>query len=176
MSVLASQQWTSFQTLRLFLPLVMVWTSTYDEKLGPNKIKEEFEAKYPQYELVIDRIEYDKLDQQTLLSHSTGNDYDVIQVNHSSLPQFVSGKVVAPLDEYMKDGSVDFSYYSQKAVTASVFNGKTYGIPYDPDCRILAYNTKILKEIGMEPPKTTADMLKIARAAFAKGYYAMNFR
>ncbi|MGI5174140.1 sugar ABC transporter substrate-binding protein [Treponema sp. OMZ 840] len=152
---------------------VLVWSSTFDQKIGPNNIEADFEAKYPQYDLEIDKIDYDSLDKQILLSHSTGNGYDVIMINHSSLSQFVHGGVVAPLDAYLADGKIDFSYYSDKAVKASKFKGKTYGIPFDPDCRILAYNTKILKELGMTPPKTTDDMLKIAKAAYAKGYYAM---
>ena len=70
---------------------IMVWSSTYDQKLAPNNIEADFEEKYPQYDLVIDKIDYNDLDKQTLLSHSTGNDYDVIMVNHSSLFFFVKG-------------------------------------------------------------------------------------
>ena len=152
---------------------IMVWSSTYDQKLAPNNIEADFEEKYPQYDLVIDKIDYNDLDKQTLLSHSTGNDYDVIMVNHSSLSSFVKGGVVAPLDKYLKDGSIDLSYFSERAVNASKFGGKMYGIPFDPDCRILAYNVKILRELGMQPPKNTDDMLKIAKAGYKKGYYAM---
>jgi len=152
---------------------VMIWSSSYDEKIGPYKVEEEFEAKYPQYDVVFDKIDYDSLDKQTWLEHTTGNDYDVIMVNHSSLPSFVKGGVLAPFDAYLADGTVDLSYYSQKAVKAGTINGQLYGIPFDPDCRILAFNTKILKEIGEEPPKTTDDVMNIARKAYAKGYYAM---
>ncbi len=150
---------------------VMVWTSSYDQKLGPNNIEQRFEEAYPQYDLEFDKIEYDSLDKQTLLSHNTGNDYDVIMVNHSSLPMFVSGNVVAPMDDIVSN--LDMQYYSRKAVDASKFDGHWYGIPFDPDCRILAYNAKIIKELGFEPPKTTDDVLKIAKAGFEKGYYAM---
>lgn len=150
---------------------VMIWTSSYDEKIGPNDIEGKFEAAYPQYDLVFDKIEYDSLDKQTLLSHNTGNDYDVIMVNHSSLPMFVSGGVVAPLDDVVKN--LDMQYYSKKAVNASKFGDHWYGIPFDPDCRILAYNAKLVKELGFDAPKTTEDVLKIAQAGAKKGYYAM---
>ena len=150
---------------------VMIWTSSMDEKIGPNKIEEKFEAAYPQYDLEFDCIEYDNLDSQTLLSHNTGNDYDVIMVNHSSLPTFVAGGVVAPLDDVV--AKLDMQYYSKKAVDASKFGGHWYGIPFDPDCRILAYNQKLIHELGFEDPKTTDDVLKIAKAGYEKGYYAM---
>lgn len=150
---------------------IMVWTSSMDEKIGPNNIEAKFEEAYPQYDLEFETIEYDQLDAQTLLSHKTGNDYDVIMVNHSSLPMFVAGDVVAPVDDVV--AKLDMKYYSEKAVNASKFNGHWYGIPFDPDCRILAYNQKLIKELGFEPPKTTDDVLKIAKAGFEKGYYAM---
>ncbi|MCQ2412256.1 MAG: extracellular solute-binding protein [Sphaerochaetaceae bacterium] len=150
---------------------VMVWTSTMDQKLAPNDIEAKFEAAFPQYDLEFDCIEYDNLDNQTFLSHETGDDYDVIMVNHSSLPAFVAGGVVAPIDDVV--AKLDMEYYSKKAVDASIFNGHYYGIPFDPDCRILAYNTKLIHELGFEDPKTTDDVLAIAKAGFEKGYYAM---
>lgn len=152
---------------------VMIWSSSYDEKIGPYKVEELFEEAHPEYDVVFDKIDYDELDKQTLLEHTTGNDYDVIMVNHSSLPSFVKGGVLQPFDSFLADNSVDLSGYPQKAVKAGTIDGKIYGIPFDPDCRILAYNTKILKEIGEEPPKTTDDMMRIARKAYKAGYYAM---
>lgn len=150
---------------------VMIWTSSFDEKIAPNQIEEKFEAAYPQYDLEFDQVEYDSLDSQTLLSHNTGNDYDVIMVNHSSLPMFVSGNVVAPVDDVV--ANLNMEYYSQKAVDASKFGDHWYGIPFDPDCRILAYNQKLIKELGFDAPKTVDDVLAIAKAGYEKGYYAM---
>ena len=98
---------------------VMIWTSSYDQKIEPNNIEARFEEAYPQYDLVFEQVEYDSLDSQTLLAHNTGNDYDVIMVNHSSLPMFVSGGVVAPMDDVV--AQLDMEYYSEKAVNASKF-------------------------------------------------------
>lgn len=150
---------------------VMIWTSSYDEKIGPNNIEAKFEEAFPQYDLEFELVEYENLDSQTLLAHNTGNDYDVIMVNHSSLPMFVSGGVVAPLDDVV--ANLDMEYYSEKAVNASKFDGHWYGIPFDPDCRILAYNQTLIHELGFEDPKTTDDVLAIAKAGYEKGYYAM---
>ena len=87
---------------------VMIWTSSYDEKIGPNNIEAKFEEAFPQYDLEFELVEYENLDSQTLLAHNTGNDYDVIMVNHSSLPMFVSGGVVAPLDDVV--ANLDMEY------------------------------------------------------------------
>ena len=92
---------------------VMVWSSTLQTKLIPNDIEAKFEAAYPQYDLVFESVEYDSLDSQTLLSHNTGNDYDVIMVNHSSLPTFVAGGVVAPIDDVV--ASLDIEYLKESS-------------------------------------------------------------
>ncbi len=152
---------------------ILLWDSTYNQKFEPYNIKADFEANNPEYELVIERVDFDNLDKQILLAHATGKDYDVIQVNHSSVSQFVAGNVLLPLDSYLTNTAIDFSTYAPAAVDVGKVKGVTYGLPFDPDCRILAYNATILKELGLEPPKTTADMLKIAEVAYSKGYYAM---
>ena len=153
---------------------VLLWDSIYNSTIEPNGIEAKFEAAYPQYDVVFDRIDYDNLDKQILLSHASGNDYDVMSVITTSLNPLWAGGALAPMDEYLEDTTLDFSTYSPAAIQAGVIDGKTYGLPFDPDCRILAFNVKILRELGLEPPKTTDDMLEIAKAAYEKlGVYAM---
>jgi ABC-type glycerol-3-phosphate transport system substrate-binding protein len=152
---------------------VLVWSSSLKSSLIPNNIEADFEAKNPGYDVIFETAEFDNLDKQVILSHATGKDYDIIQANHSSVSQFVSGGVLAPLDAYLKNTTIDLSSYQKAALEVGRVNGKTYAIPYDPDCRILAYNARLLKELGFNPPQTTDEMLAIARAGYEKGYYAM---
>ncbi len=153
---------------------VLLWDSIYNSTIEPNGIEEKFESLYPQYDVVFDRIDYDSLDRQILLSHASGNDYDVISVITTSLNPLYAGGALAPMNALLETTSLDFSTYSPAAVEAGIIDGETYGLPFDPDCRILAYNVKILNSLGLEPPKTTDDMLIIAKEAYEKlGVYAM---
>lgn len=152
---------------------VLVWSRAHNNIMVPNRIKEDFEALNPEYELIFETAEFDNLDQQIILAHRTNRDYDVMQVNHSSVKQFVSGGVLAPLDSFLEESTIDLSTYQQAAVAVGQVDGVQYAVPYDPDCRILAYNTSLLSELGFDPPKTTDDMLEIARAGYEQGYYAM---
>ncbi|HEX9438786.1 MAG TPA: extracellular solute-binding protein, partial [Roseiflexaceae bacterium] len=52
---------------------------------------------------------------------------------------------------------------------SATFNGKTYAIPLDGDFHMVYYRTDILKDLGMEPPNTWDDYLKIAKAVKDKG-------
>ena len=153
---------------------VLLWDSTYNSTIVKNGIEEKFEAAYPGYDVIFDKIAYDDLDKTILFSHASGDDYDVIQVITTSLNPLKAGGALAPMDDLIKKTNLVFSTWSPAAVKAGIIDGATYGLPFDPDCRILAYNVKILRELGLEPPKTTDDMLKIAKAAYEKlGVYAM---
>ncbi|MBR4427623.1 MAG: extracellular solute-binding protein, partial [Spirochaetales bacterium] len=145
---------------------VLLWDSTYNSTIVPNGIEEKFEAAYPGYDVVFDKIAYDDLDKTILFSHTSGDDYDVIQVITTSLNPLYAGGALAPMNDLLKSTNLDFSTWSPAAVEAGKIAGDTYGLPFDPDCRILAYNIKILRELGLEPPKTTDDMLTIAKAAY----------
>jgi ABC-type glycerol-3-phosphate transport system substrate-binding protein len=137
------------------------------------KVKENFEKLYPNISIVYDIVEYADLDQKLLIAHGTNDDYDIIQTNHSSVPQFVFAGILEPLDGYIKAAGIDFSTYQQEAVKIGQMKGIQYAIPYEPDCRIFAYNKKILKEAGVKPPNTMQEVLNVAKAVNKKGYYAM---
>lgn len=136
-------------------------------------IKEDFEKLHPDINISCDIVEYADLDQKILIAHGTNDDYDIIQTNHSSVPQFVYAGILEPLDEYAKTAGIDFSTYQAEAVKIGQMKGIQYAIPYEPDCRIFAYNKKILKEAGVNPPNTMQEVLEVAKAVSKKGYYAM---
>ena len=49
------------------------------------------------------------------------------------------------------------------------YKGKVYTIPLDGDFQMVYYRTDLLKEAGMEPPKTWDDYLAIAKALQRQG-------
>ena len=57
---------------------VLLWDSTYNSTIVKNGIEEKFEAAYPGYDVIFDKIAYDDLDKTILFSHASGDDYDVI--------------------------------------------------------------------------------------------------
>ena len=126
---------------------VLLWDSTYNSTIVKNGIEEKFEAAYPGYDVVFDKIAYDDLDKTILFSHASGDDYDVIQVITTSLNPLKAGGALAPMDDLIKKTNLDFSTWSPAAVKAGIIDGATYGLPFDPDCRILAYNIKILRDL-----------------------------
>ena len=51
---------------------VLLWDSTYNSTIEKNNIEEKFEAAYPEYDVIFDKIAYDDLDKQILFSHASG--------------------------------------------------------------------------------------------------------
>ncbi len=119
-------------------------------------------------------VEFAELDKQILLSATGGGDseYDIMMTNHSSVPQFVSAGLLEPLDDFIKSAGIDLSTYQQAAVKIGNIDGIQYALPYNPDCRVLVYNKKMLADIGMDVPKTTDDLLKIGAELIKKDIYA----
>lgn len=155
-------------------PLTMYMWSSSAKILENSGCIEDFESKYP-YDIEIIPAEYDDLESTALMMHTTGQDPDVQQVNNSSVAAFVEAGMLADLDPWLAETKLDLSTYAQAAVDVGVIDGKHYALPYDVDCRILAYNKTILEECGMKPEDlaTTDGVLAFGKAANEKGYYAM---
>ena len=66
------------------------------------------------------------------------------------------------LDELIKKDKVDLNEFYEETVKEMSYDGKQYGIPLLVDNRSLFYNKKLLKEAGVTPPKTWAELLNVA--------------
>jgi ABC-type glycerol-3-phosphate transport system substrate-binding protein len=154
--------------LKLYL-----WSSSADT-LKKSGVIEDFQSKYP-YDVEVTTSEFDSLENTALMMHTTGQDCDVLQVNNSSVATFVEAGMLENLDDWIKSSKLDLSSYAQAAVDIGMVDGKHYSLPYDVDCRILAYNKNILKECGMTEKDlaTTDGVLAFGKTANQKGYYAM---
>lgn len=100
-------------------------------------------------------------DQKFLAAVAAGDPPDVIMADQTRAGQRAEAQQVLSLDEFIQRDSFDmtaFWEYPQKDV---VWQGKTWGIPYGPDTRVLFYNKDKFTEAGLDPekPPTTADEL-----------------
>ena len=80
----------------------------------------------------------------------TGNGPDLIVMAHDKLGSFVANGVVAPVD--LGESASNFSDVALKAVT---YDGKTYGVPYAVESVALVRNNALTKD----EPKTYDDMI-----------------
>ncbi|EKX62487.1 ABC transporter, substrate-binding protein [Streptomyces ipomoeae 91-03] len=82
------------------------------------------------------------------------------------------------LDDYVKAGKVDAltdaqagtDRFTPSVMQSATFDGKVYGVPANGLAPVvLYYNKKVLKDAGVEPPKTYDDLLAAVKKLKAKG-------
>lgn len=85
-----------------------------------------------------------------------------------------------PVEFGMRGGLADLSGFEGFRQTIAAFNpaslvpfeydGRVYGLPQNQDFRLLAYRTDILDRLGIAPPETWDDLIRILPALQQNGY------
>ncbi|MFE7011222.1 extracellular solute-binding protein [Streptomyces sp. NPDC057651] len=96
---------------------------------------------------------------------------DILELDGSELPQFAGTEGLRPL----KDVGVDTSGFSGSATSLGSYDGTQYGIARSVNSLALIYNTKLLKEAGVEPPTTWAGLKTAAKRTTHGSTYGMAF-
>lgn len=133
----------------------------------------DFLSENPNLKLDFQRSTVEDLDSKINLAHASGQDYDYICVNNSSIKQLVAAGALEPLDPYLEAAGIDLTEnYSEALLDVGTVDGKLYAIPQDPDCRVMIYNKKVLDAAGFDAPETPEDILEICEALCKDGVYA----
>jgi ABC-type glycerol-3-phosphate transport system substrate-binding protein len=65
------------------------------------------------------------------------------------------------------------SRFSPSSWGFSTVNGKIYGLPFQMNTRLIAYNQTMLQKAGLQPPKTYAELLADAKKLNGNGKYGI---
>jgi multiple sugar transport system substrate-binding protein len=87
---------------------------------------------------------------------------DVVIDDGSQLGAFKSQGIITEVDKAKIGGSNQVSSTAWKSVVDD--QGKTYGVPFSAQANVLLVRSDWLKKVGMQPPKTWADLEKVAKA------------
>ncbi|PQO22270.1 sugar ABC transporter substrate-binding protein [Rhodobacteraceae bacterium WD3A24] len=101
--------------------------------------------------------------------------YDIIAVDLPWLGEFVTRGVLAPLDELMDIDTLDPADFHTAGWQATHWNGRPYGVPSQTTPELLFYRRDLFAEAGLEPPRTTDQILEAAAALHkpARGHYGI---
>lgn len=122
-----------------------------------------FKKKNPNIEVVFQRQE-GLGDKVTMLGQAGGN-VDIIAAPHDWIGKDVNMGVVSDISKSIdKKALADIMPSALKAVK---YKGKVYAVPYAVETVALIYNKKLLST----PPKTTNDLLKLAKTKTKNGKY-----
>ena len=116
--------------------------------------------------IVTEQADFAELDKRILIAAHANNAYDIILTNHSSVSQFVSLGLLEQLDSYISSSEIDLAAYQMEAVNIGRVGGVQMAIPYNPDCRVLAINTKVFAKAGLSEkdyPNNIIELLEVSR-------------
>jgi multiple sugar transport system substrate-binding protein len=93
--------------------------------------------------------------------------YDIVACDLPWFGDMVQKGRLRPLDDLIARSRMDLSDFLPDAVASARRRGRQYGIPLLSTAELLAYRTDLLEDAGLEPPRTTAETLAVARALHA---------
>jgi multiple sugar transport system substrate-binding protein len=85
--------------------------------------------------------------------------YDVLNIDVAWTAEFADGGWIIPLDRRQ----FPLDQFLKPVVDTAVFGGKLYGVPYTSNAGLLYYRKDILAKAGERPPKTWAELRRLAR-------------
>jgi multiple sugar transport system substrate-binding protein len=94
-----------------------------------------------------------------LTARIVARDVPTIAVMHqSSLGDFVSRKLIDPVDDAFKAAGINTAEFSDHAKAGTQFNGKTYALPFDTWAWLWHFNLNLMKKAGLTKPDGTPVM------------------
>jgi multiple sugar transport system substrate-binding protein len=144
------------------------FSSPAEKKIVESQIQE-FEKENPNIHVKIESINDDYMKQmQTLIG--AHKEPDIFYLDSMPVPDMIRLNVLEPLDPYIQKYGVNLGDFEDSLVKAFQKDGKTYGIPKDYNTLALFYNKKMLKEAGVEVPKTWAELRDAAMKLTRDGH------
>lgn len=116
---------------------------------------------------------YEESLQKIISAIATGSAPVLIQQAHVYAPQLVDANALEPLDSYIaKDKSFERDKFIEPLFQSNVFNGKTWGLPFNCSTPIMYYNKDLFRKAGLDPekfPTTWAELYSSAKKISALG-------
>lgn len=147
--------------------LVSVWAGPHADLQ-----KQVMNDGYAANKVTVDDVDYGNLKQKQLSSFqasSGSGNYDVVWVNSLWMQEYVDNGYIVPLDDYIRSSGIDMDIYADGLLEGCKFDGKTYGFPTYAQTMILAYDSEVFEQEGLEAPENIEDLIAVAGYFKAKG-------
>jgi multiple sugar transport system substrate-binding protein len=116
----------------------------------------EFERRHPEIRIEVQQVPWSAAHEKLLTAFVGDATPDAAQLGNTWVPEFVSLKALAPIDDLLSAPLRGDSFPG--IWDTNVVNGKTWGLPWYVDTRLLFYRTDLVAEAGVPwPPKSWAE-------------------
>ncbi|MGH8262632.1 MAG: extracellular solute-binding protein, partial [Steroidobacteraceae bacterium] len=126
----------------------------------------EFERTHPGVRIEVQQLAWTAAHEKLLTAFAGNATPDLCQLGNTWIPEFSTLDALEPLDERIAASkAIDRSDYFEGIWATNVIDGKTYGVPWYVDTRLLFYRKDLLKQAGYDaPPKTWPEWHAMMRA------------
>ena len=142
----------------------------------PHPSIEAFKAMTPEFTALTGiKVEYDEvgpveLRQQHFVAHTAGTGvFDVLMTDGFWIEEYALKGVIEPLRPYLEDPELTPAWFDWEDIlpayreTISSVYGEPYGVVTAGESRFIAYRKDLFEKYGICPPKTTEDLLEVAK-------------
>jgi multiple sugar transport system substrate-binding protein len=126
----------------------------------------EFERAHPGVRIEVQQLAWTAAHEKLMTAFAGNATPDLCQLGNTWIPEFSALDALEPLDARVAASTaIDRSDYFDGIWATNVIDGKTYGVPWYVDTRLLFYRKDLLKQAGYDaPPKTWAEWHAMMRA------------
>lgn len=132
--------------------LNILWWGSQTRHELTTQMLEKFQEDNPDIEVVMDYSDWDGYWTKLPAQVAGGQTPDVFQMDYAKLAQYVENGVMAPLDDYVADGSLDLSNVAQSVIDSGSIDGKLYAVSTGTNAPVMLYRKDILDDLGIEMP------------------------
>lgn len=134
------------------IELRIAWWGSQNRHDRTIAVIEQFEQLHPNIDIVYEFAGWG--DYWTLMSTQAagGNLADIMQQDYARLEEWVSRGLLAPLDDFVADGTLNFANVSESSLAGGRLGGKLYGVNLGTNSMTIVIDADKLAEAGLETP------------------------
>ena len=148
--------------------LNVLWWGSQTRHEQTTAMLEKFEELNPDIDVVMDYSDWDGYWTKLPAQVAGGQTPDVFQMDYAYLAQYAENGVLAELDSYVEDGSLDMSNVEQSILDSGTVNDKLYAISTGTNAPVMLYRKDITDELGIEMPMnpTMSEYCEISKQVY----------
>jgi multiple sugar transport system substrate-binding protein len=134
------------------------------------KVLPEFEKRYPTIKVKVQQIPWTAAQEKLITAFASDNTPDLCQLGNTWIPQFSALKAIIPLDDFIRSSTIINQQNFFKGIwETNIIDGKTFGIPWYVDTRIMFYRKDIFESVGYtNPPKNWDELYDLSLKVMEK--------
>lgn len=175
--VLGMSMWAMMAFAEDPIELRFTWWGSQDRHDRTIKVVEMFQKEHPNIKIVYEFANWNDYWTKVSTQAAGGNLPDIMQQDYARINEWADKKLIAPLDDFVKDGTIDLSNVSETVLSGGRINGQLYAINIGSNSLCFALDVDAFKKAGIELPKqnwTWAEFEQTVLALHEKlGYFGM---